>query len=227
MASSLQGNTVFLGVLPSSRGQHGFAFAGVIMLVIDRCCSEGLCWEGPPATAGVTPPPLPGQKVAFGKVTKGFRERQEGIPHCAAASQEVPHPPGRISAAAKSSQEGAAPPAPPWILSKSIPVTSTTPHTPEGHAPASSHPPNPSSPPSSFLLPVWMLPIHSELLPITLLLQSSAEAPAPLHCTIFKPFIIIIGFFFFFFSLPQLPKPQAKGSRGSPVHWRQHSPTNP
>lgn len=59
---------------------------------------------------------------------------------------------------------------------------------------ASSHPPNPSSPLSSFLLPVWMLSMHSELLPISLLLQSSAEAPAPFHCTIFKTFIIIIIF---------------------------------
>lgn len=34
-AHTLQGNTAFLGVRPSSRGWHGFAFAGVIMFLID------------------------------------------------------------------------------------------------------------------------------------------------------------------------------------------------
>lgn len=167
------------------------------------CRSEGLCWEGP-HTQCQCDPPFPCQKMAFGKVTGGFGEREEGS---RAVQQQQQHPKRfPILVAASLCQQSH--PRREQLLQQhpgSHPDPSQSHPPPLTHhrlpAPASSHPPNPFSPPSSFLLPVWMLSIHSELLPVSLLLRRSAEAPAPLCC-------IIINFFSCFFSLPQLHEPR-------------------
>lgn len=179
---------------------------------------------GAPSQCRWDPPPR--KKEAFGSHKRVWGEGGR-IPHCAAASQEIPHPRGCIFAPAKPPQEGAAPPASPWTPSRSIPAASTTPHTHTGSCTGRQPPPKPLQSPqllsapsldavNAFGAPSYF-PAFAEL--------SRGSSPVSLHNiqNLYYYNYIFLGFF----PLPQLPQPQAKGSRGSPVRWFWHSPTNP
>lgn len=119
------------------------------------CRSEGLCWEGP-HTQCQCDPPFPCQKMAFGKVTGGFGEREEGS---RAVQQQQQHPKRfPILVAASLCQQSH--PRREQLLQQhpgSHPDPSQSHPPPLTHhrlpAPASSHPPNPFSPPQLLSAP--------------------------------------------------------------------------